>query len=163
MTLFRSLRSSPSEDIAMHGTGSHRKAQCELIVLSVHSLHTINNVYSFVLSARTVLRRIAKSHAHSIKVRAKVKAKGSEEFFGPRRSNWVRSKARTQALWSLHLAGDFQSQFETVLFPSAIQHKMRVMMIANLSVPSYYSNSLCACVCVNVVTVLRLPGRPKIC
>ncbi len=54
---------------------------------------------------RTVLRRVAKNHAHTLKIRAKVKSKGSESFFGQRRSNWVRSKARTQALWSLHLAG----------------------------------------------------------
>ena len=83
---------------------------------------------------RIVLRRLAKNHAHSLKIRAKVKTKGYETFLGQRRSNWVRSKARTQALWSLHLAGDFQEQFETVAAPTSTPHKMRTMLIANLAV-----------------------------
>ena len=89
---------------------------------------------------RTVLRRLAKNHAHSLKIRAKVKAKGSESFFGQRRSNWVRSKARTQALWSLHLAGDFHETFENVPIRTNHIHKMRVMIISNLAVDQRFAN-----------------------
>ncbi len=89
---------------------------------------------------RIVLRRIAKNHAHSLKIRAKVKAKGSEAFFGQRRTNWVRSKARTQSLWSLHLAGDFHESFETVPIRTNNIHKMRVMIISNLAVDQRFAN-----------------------
>ena len=56
---------------------------------------------------RTVVRRIAKKHNHSIKIRACVRPKGvrSGQWYAEDRVAFLRKKCRTQSLWNLHLAG----------------------------------------------------------
>ena len=56
---------------------------------------------------RTVVRRIAKKHNHSIKIRACVRPKGvrSGQWYTEERTAYLRKKCRTQSLWNLHLAG----------------------------------------------------------
>ena len=51
----------------------------------------------------------------------------------------VRRTSRTQALWNLHLAGDWHPQFETAgLVPRP--HMMRAMLVANLDVEQRFAN-----------------------
>ena len=56
---------------------------------------------------RTVVRRISKTHNHSIKIRACVRPKGvrSGQWYTEDRIAYLRKKCRTQSLWNLHLAG----------------------------------------------------------
>ena len=56
---------------------------------------------------RTVVRRIAKKHNHSIKIRACVRPRGvrSGQWYAEDRVAFLRKKCRTQSLWNLHLAG----------------------------------------------------------
>ena len=51
----------------------------------------------------------------------------------------LRKRARTQASWVLHLAGDFHADLETVPLPPR-PHMMRAMMIANLAVNQRFAN-----------------------
>ena len=56
---------------------------------------------------RTVVRRIATKHNHSIKIRACVRPKGvrSGQWYAEDRVAFLRKKCQTQSLWNLHLAG----------------------------------------------------------
>ena len=56
---------------------------------------------------RTVVRRVSKTHNHSIKIRACVRPKGvrSGQWYTEERIAYLRKKCRTQSLWNLHLAG----------------------------------------------------------
>ena len=84
---------------------------------------------------RCVTRRVAKSHNHSVKIKAKVRARGTrgQNWYGDKRVSFIRSKVRTQSAWLLHIAGDFHGSFETkqVLHKP---HQMRVMLTSNLAV-----------------------------
>ena len=88
---------------------------------------------------RVITRNLAAKHAHSLKIRARVRAKGSETYYGDRRTKWVRSKVRAQSLWALHLAGDFHETFETAQLRAG-RHLQRVMLIANLAVDMRFAN-----------------------
>jgi hypothetical protein len=57
---------------------------------------------------RCVTRRISKSHNHTVKIKAKVRARGQrgQNWYSDRRVSFLRSKCRTQNSWLLHLAGD---------------------------------------------------------
>ena len=53
---------------------------------------------------RNVMRRIAQTRNHCLKVKARIRAKGARgNWFHARRAEWTRSRARTQNLWILHL------------------------------------------------------------
>ena len=54
-------------------------------------------------------------------------------WFHPRKTQQVRGKARTQNLWTLHLAGDFHTFYETER-QAANPHLMRCMLTTNLDV-----------------------------
>ena len=56
---------------------------------------------------RTVVRRISKTHNHTIKIKACVRPKGTKsgQWYTEDRIAYLRKKCRTQALWNLHLAG----------------------------------------------------------
>jgi hypothetical protein len=82
-----------------------------------------------------VVRRIAKKHNHSIKIKGKVRARGvrGQQWYAESRVQMLRKKCRTQSLWNLHLAGDWQYAHETMpLGPKP--HMARVMLISNLAV-----------------------------
>ena len=84
---------------------------------------------------RSVTRRVSRSHNHAVKIKAKVRARGTrgQNWYGDKRVSFIRSKVRTQNAWLLHLAGDFHASFETkqVLHRP---HLMRVMLTSNMAV-----------------------------
>ena len=86
-----------------------------------------------------IVRSLAAKHGHSLKVKARVRARGSEQYYGDRRTKWIRSRVRSQNLWSLHLAGDFHESFETVV-TRARPHMMRCMLISNMAVDQRFAN-----------------------
>jgi hypothetical protein len=84
---------------------------------------------------RTIVRRVAKVHNHVLKIKARVRARGSRgaQWYGERRADCIRRKVRTQALWNLLLAGDWHASAETKPHPPN-SHLMRVMLVANLAI-----------------------------
>jgi len=78
---------------------------------------------------RTVVRRISRVHNHTLKIRGRVRARGARgtQWFTEARCAALRKKARTQALWVLQLAGDFQPDLETKALPPK-PHLMRCML-----------------------------------
>jgi len=56
---------------------------------------------------RIVVRRLAKTRNHTLKVKARVRARGARgaEWFSDRRTFLAKKKSRTQMLWNLVLAG----------------------------------------------------------
>ena len=90
---------------------------------------------------RALLKKISTTKAHSLRVKAKIRAKGArgQHWFNDRKCDWVRKRARTQNLWILHMAGDWHPSFETER-PSANPHMMRVMLTNNLDVEQRFAN-----------------------
>ena len=88
---------------------------------------------------RVIVRSLAAKHGHPLKIKARVRARGSEQYYGDRRTKWIRSRVRSQNLWSLHLAGDFHESFETVA-TRARPHMMRCMLISNMAVDQRFAN-----------------------
>ena len=68
---------------------------------------------------RTVVRRVAKTHNHAIKIKGKVRARGArgQQWYSDAKVQFVRKKAHTQNLWNLQLAGDWRPSLETVQRP----------------------------------------------
>ncbi len=81
-----------------------------------------------------MVRRIAKKTSHTIKIRAKVRARGSRQSW----AHFIRKKARTQSLWTLQLAGDWHYTHET-LPAGSIPHRMHVTIISNLDVDQRFA------------------------
>ena len=83
---------------------------------------------------RVIVRRLAKTKNHSLKVKARVRARGArgQHWYNERRTQLARKKSRTQALWNLHLAGDWHPDSETKTPPSR-PHMMRTMLVSNLA------------------------------
>ncbi len=83
------------------------------------------------------MKRVGKTHNHTLKIKARVRARGQRGsgFYGEKRVAYLRRKCRTQNLWVLQLSGDFHEEFETdeVVDPSK-RHMMRAMLTANLAV-----------------------------
>ena len=61
------------------------------------------------------MRGCAKEHNHSLKIKGRVRARGArgQHWYNDRRTELARKTSRTQALWYLHLAGDWSEAFET--------------------------------------------------
>ena len=92
---------------------------------------------------RTIMKRIGKTHSRTLKVKARVRARGQRNggFYGEKKVAYLRRKCKTQNLWLLHLAGDFHLsyEFEEVVDPTK-QHMMRAMLSANLAVDARFAN-----------------------
>ena len=90
---------------------------------------------------RAVIQRIARAHNHSLKIKARVRARGArgQGWFGEKRVKVVRSKTRAQSSWLLHLAGDHHAAFETKPVMH-VPHLMRCMLNANLAVDQRFAN-----------------------
>ena len=90
---------------------------------------------------RIMVKRIAKISNHTLKIRGRVRARGArgENWYSKRREQWCRSKARTNALWTLQLAGDFCDKHETER-PKSKPHLMRVMLTSNMDVKARFAN-----------------------
>ena len=82
-----------------------------------------------------MVTRIAKDANHNLKVKARVRARGSrgQNWYSETRSQFVKKKARTQSLWMLHLSGDFHDTLERET-PKSKPILMRVMLVSNLDV-----------------------------
>ena len=90
---------------------------------------------------RVIVRRCAKEHNHSLKIKGRVRARGArgQHWYNDRRTELARKKSRTQALWYLHLAGDWSEAFETEA--SAIRpHMMRCMLVSNLALDQRFAS-----------------------
>ena len=89
---------------------------------------------------RTVVRRVAKGHKHTLKVKGKCRPKGARgQFYSESKAQHLRRRARTQALFNLLLAGDFHAASETKDLPMR-PHTMRVMLVSNLAVDQRFAN-----------------------
>ena len=89
---------------------------------------------------RTVVRRVAKGHNHTLKVKGKCRPRGARgQFYSDSKVQFLRRRARTQALFNLLLAGDFHSASETKDLPMR-PHMMRVMLVSNLAVDQRFAN-----------------------
>ena len=92
---------------------------------------------------RGILVRLSKSARHNLKVKARIRSKGSrggQAWFSERQAKLVRKRARPQAAWQLRLAGDFHESFQEGNTSSRPRHLMRVMMVANLSLANRFAN-----------------------
>ena len=106
-----------------------------------------------------------------------MRARGArgQHWYNDRRTELARKNSRTQALWYLHLAGDWSEAFETQA--SAIRpHMMRCMLVSNLALDQRFANvdgingntigkfGKCVCVCVDHPMGSRAPLRfgPKL-
>jgi len=90
---------------------------------------------------RTLVRRIAKTHNHTLKVRGRVRSRGArgQAWFNERRTHLARRHSRTQSLWNLHVAGDWHPDFETERHVPK-PHMMRAMLVSNLAVEQRFAN-----------------------
>ncbi len=91
---------------------------------------------------RVIVRRVAGVHNHSLKVKARVRARGSrgQNWFSESKTAWIRKRTRTQSLWNLHLAGDFLPSLDTKPQPPNGSHMMRAMLTANVAVDQKFAN-----------------------
>jgi hypothetical protein len=90
---------------------------------------------------RAIVRRLAKTKSHSLKIKARVRARGArgQNWFSDRRAELTRKRSRPQSLWNLHVAGDWHSSLETV--PTATRpHMMRCMLVQNLALDQRFAN-----------------------
>ena len=57
---------------------------------------------------RTVVRRLAKTKKHTLKVKALVRSQGARgnTWFSDNKTQLARRRSRTQSLWNLHIVGD---------------------------------------------------------
>ena len=90
---------------------------------------------------RTLVRRIAKTRNHTLKIKGRVRSRGARGngWFSERRTALVRRNSRTQSLFLLHMAGDFHPEHETGS-PSPKPHMMRTMLVSNLAVQERFAN-----------------------
>ena len=92
---------------------------------------------------RNIVRRIGRTHNHTLKIKARVRAKGQRgsNWYGEKRVEYLRRKCRTSNLWLLQLSGDFHPSFETEpIVDLEKHHMMRAMLTANLAVDQRFAN-----------------------
>ena len=92
---------------------------------------------------RNIVRRIGRTHNHTLKIKARVRAKGQRgtNWYGDKRVEYLRRKCRTSNLWLLQLSGDFHPAFETEpIVDLGRHHMMRAMLTANLAVDQRFAN-----------------------
>ena len=75
---------------------------------------------------RQIIKRVAEQHAHTIKIKAKVRAKGQRGtgWYNDLMVNYLRKRSRTAMLWSLTLSGDWHPDYETGPIPDMRAHHM---------------------------------------
>ena len=90
---------------------------------------------------RALVRRVAKHHNHTIKLKGRVRARGArgKDWYSDRRTELARKKSRTQSLWNLQLSGDWHGSSETSRH-RAEPHLMRCMLVSNLSLEQRFCN-----------------------
>lgn len=77
-----------------------------------------------------------------MQVKGRVRARGArgQNWFSESKASYCRKKSRTQALWALHLAGDWHPAYETCSASRAKPHLMRCMLVSNLAVDNRFAN-----------------------
>ena len=90
---------------------------------------------------RALMRKIAKTHNHSMKVRGMVRARGQRgnNWYSEKKIDHIRRKVRTQNLWQLHLSGDWFPSYETKDILGE-RHLMHAMLTSNLAVDCRFAN-----------------------
>ena len=89
---------------------------------------------------RILVRRIAKTRNHTLKVKSRVRSRGARTgWWTEHRTLHARRNSRTQCLWTLHIAGDFHPDFETARHVPR-PHMMRAMLVSNLAVEQRFAN-----------------------
>ena len=90
---------------------------------------------------RTLVRRIAKTRNHTLKVKGRVRSRGARGngWFNDRRTLLARRNSRTQSLFLLHMAGDWHPEHETESHAPR-PHMMRTMLVSNLAVQERFAN-----------------------
>ena len=90
---------------------------------------------------RIIVRRVAGTHNHTLKIKARIRAKGvrGQQYYSESKTSWIRKRARTQNLWLLQLAGDWHPSHE-VKTPHTRPHLMRCMLVSNLTVDQRFAN-----------------------
>ena len=89
---------------------------------------------------RILVRRIAKTRNHTLKIKARVRSRGARTgWWTEHRTLHARRNSRTQSLWTLHIAGDFHPDHETARHVPR-PHMMRTMMVSNLAVEQRFAN-----------------------
>ena len=75
-------------------------------------------------------------------VKGRVRARGArgQNWFSESKASYCKKKSRTQALWSLHLAGDWHPAYETCSASHAKPRLMRCMLVSNLAVDNRFAN-----------------------
>ena len=105
------------------------------------ALHSLSLIIPHTGWNRTLVRQLARTRNHTVRIKARVRARGvtGQQYFNERRTELCRAKARTQQIWSLQLAGDWFPAYETKV-PALRPHYMRVMLTANLAVQDRMAN-----------------------
>ena len=90
---------------------------------------------------RTLVRRIAKTWNHTLKVKGRVRSRGARGngWFNDRRTLLARRNSRTQSLFLLHMAGDWHPEHETESHAPR-PHMMRTMLVSKLAVQERFAN-----------------------
>ena len=89
---------------------------------------------------RILVRRIAKTRNHTLKVKSRVRSRGARTgWWTEHRTLHARRNSRTQCMWTLHIAGDFHPDFETARHVPR-PHMMRAMLVSNLAVEQRFAN-----------------------
>lgn len=109
------------------------------------TMHTLCGASALYRDAwnRNIVRRIGRTHNHTLKIKARVRAKGQRgsNWYGEKRVEYLRRKCRTSNLWLLQLSGDFHPSFETEpIVDLEKHHMMRTMLTANLAVDQRFAN-----------------------
>ena len=87
-----------------------------------------------------VIRRLARTHNHSLKIKGQCRAKGTRgQWYSKERTEMIRKRNRTQSLWTLHLAGDWNGE-HVDKDPTAAPHLMRAMIVSNFDVANRFAN-----------------------
>ena len=120
------------------------------VLSSTRTFAGIRSVAQKMLSSKAALLSLRgvdtgtsgyKKHNHSLKIKAKVRARGvrSQQWYSEQRVQYLRKKVRAQNLWNLHLAGDWHFTMETAA-RGPRPHMMRVMLISNIAVNERFAN-----------------------
>ena len=91
---------------------------------------------------RPIVRRLGKMCWHSLAVKARCRATYAKDqrWYGERRAKEIQRRVRAQALWILHLAGDWLHDATSRL--GSRKHLMRVMLNSNVALKERFVNGL---------------------
>lgn len=88
---------------------------------------------------RPIVKRLSKMSGRSLKIQARCRATYAKEqrWFSERQTLRIRGKVRTQAPWTLHLAGHWHRDS---IPTGGKKHLMRIMLTSNVDIPQRFVN-----------------------